>query len=181
MLSGFKKFKTAATAWECEHESSARIAYVNLMKSDHTAFTCKVSGLVIGLTHSFIGASHDGVVHYECCRHRVLEIKCPYCIRDENPGQASCLLNGKLSKKRAYFYQVQTQLFTSSASYADFIIDTYNGQQYNIFVEWILPDEQFFDICMQKSEHFFKVCVLCVPELLARWYSREKVMPAQTS
>ena len=173
-----KKFKNAATAWGCEHESSARITYVNLMKSDHTAFSCKDSGLIVSLTHPFIGASPDGVVHCECCGHGVVEIKCPYCIRDEDPGTASCLLNGKLSKKHAYFYQVQIQLFTSSANYADFVIATFNDQA-NIFVERILPDKQFIEQCIQKSEHFFKVCIL--PELLARWYSREEVMPTQTT
>ena len=173
------KFKTAATAWGCEHESSARTAYVSLMESTHTAFSCKESGLVVSLSHPFIGASPDGVVHCECCGHGVIEIKCPYCIRDEDPGTASCLLNGELSKKHAYFYQVQTQLFTSSASYADFIIATFDGQQANIFVERILPDKGFIEECIQKSEHFFKVCIL--PELLARWYSREEVMPTQTA
>lgn len=129
----------AATAWGCEHESSARIAYIRLMESNHTAFSYKESGLVVSLTHPFIGASPDGVVHCECYGHGVIEIKCPYCIKDEDPGTASCLLNENLSEKHAYFYQVQTQLFTSSAGYADFIIATFNGQQASIIVERILP------------------------------------------
>ena len=173
------KFKAAATAWGCEHESSARVAYINLMEFSHTAFFCKESGLVVSLTHPFIGASPDGVVHCECCGHGVIEIKCPYCIRDEDPGTASCLLDGKLSHKHAYFYQVQTQLFTSSASYADIIIATFKGLHASIFVERILPDKQFIEEFIQKSEHFFKVCIL--PELLARWYSRDEVMPTQTT
>ena len=80
------------------------------MESNHTAFSCKDSGLVVNLTHIFIGANTDGVVHCECCGHGVIEIKCPYCIKDKDPGTASCLLIGKLSKKHAQFYQVQTQL-----------------------------------------------------------------------
>ena len=86
---------------------------------------------------------------------------------------------GKLSRKHTYLYQVQTQLFTSSASYADFIIATFDGQQANINVERILPDTGFIEECIQKSEHFFKVYIL--PELLARWYSREEVMPTLTA
>lgn len=135
------KFKTVATAWGCEHKSSARITYINLMECNHTAFSYKESGLIVSLTHPFIGACPDKVVHCECCGHGVIEIKCPYCIRDEDLGTASCLLNGKLSDKHAYFYQ--TQLFTSLAGYADFIIATFNGQQASIFSEWILPDKQF--------------------------------------
>ena len=59
-----------------------------------------------------------------------------------------------------YFYQVQTQLFTSSAGYADFIIATFDGQQANIFVKQILPNKRFIEEYVYKSEHFFKVCIL---------------------
>ena len=96
----------AATAWWCEHESSARIAYICLMKSNQTAFSCKEIGLVVSLTHPLIGAIPDGVVHSERCAHGAIETKCPCCIKDEDPGTAPCLLNGKLSEKHAYFYQV---------------------------------------------------------------------------
>lgn len=48
------KFKTVATAWGCEHESSARIAYINLMESRHTAFSCKESVLVVSVSNPFI-------------------------------------------------------------------------------------------------------------------------------
>ena len=82
----------------------------------------------------------------------------PYSIKDEDPGTASCLLNEKLSRKHAYFFQVQTQLFTSSATYADFVIATFNGEQANIFVEPILPDKQFIEECIQKSDQFLR-CV----------------------
>ena len=68
-----------------------------------------------------------------------MEIKCPYCIKDEDPGTASCLLNGKLSEK-----------------HADFILATFNGQQASIFVEQILPNKQFIEECVQKFEHFFQ-------------------------
>ena len=74
---------------------------------------------------------------------------------------------------------MQTQLFTNSASHADFIIATFKGQQASIFVERILPDKQFIDKNLFKNLNIFKVCIL--PELLARWYSREEVMPTQTT
>ena len=43
----------AATAWGCEDEFSAKIAYIRLMKSNHTDFSCKESGLVVSLNHPF--------------------------------------------------------------------------------------------------------------------------------
>ena len=144
--------RRAATAWGCEHESSARIAYIRLMKSNHTDFSCKESGLVVSLNHPFIGASPDGVVHCECCGHGVMEIKCPYCIKDEDPGTASCLLNGKLSEKHADRH---------------FILATFNGQQASIFVEQILPNKQFIEECVQKFEHFLSMRLVVFQAFLA--------------
>ena len=49
----------------------------------------------------------------------------------------------------------------------------------NISAERILPDAEFMKQCIEKSTDFFELCI--VPELLAKWYTREKVMPAQTA
>ena len=57
-----------------------------------------------------------------------MEIKCPYCMKDENirEGKNSCLkkVNGvlKLKTNHPYFYQVQTQMLVSSMDYCEFIV-----------------------------------------------------------
>ena len=114
------RFFSQATKWGCEHENVAKTAYINIMKASHKGFVCKDSGLVVSTTHPFIGASPDGSVHCECCGSGVLEIKCPYCIRSDEPSSAPYLVDGKLDESHMYFYQVQTQLYVCSASLCRF-------------------------------------------------------------
>ena len=173
------KLSNQATTWGCEHEPLARTAYIDVMKTTHKNFVCKQSGLVVSVIHPFIGANPDGQVECDCCGQGVLEIKCPYCIRTEDPNDASFLVNGSLSKKHAYYYQVQTQLFATQAKYADFVVATFAGKVANIVMERISPDENFIEECITKSMYFFKMCIL--PELLAKWYTRKEVMPTETA
>ncbi|KAK2138641.1 hypothetical protein LSH36_2687g00008, partial [Paralvinella palmiformis] len=77
-----------------------------------------------------LGASPDGFVPCDCCGQGCMEIKCPYCMKDENirEGKNSCLkkVNGvlKLKTNHPYFYQVQTQMLVSSMDYCEFIVWT---------------------------------------------------------
>ena len=102
-----------------------KIAYINIMKESHRGFICKDSGLVVNTTHPFIGASPDGSIHCECCGPGMLEIKCPYCVRNDKPSSAPYLVNGKLCRNHMYFYQVQAQLHVCSANYSDFMVATF--------------------------------------------------------
>ena len=61
---------------------------------------------------SFIGASPDGLVECSCCGKGLLEIKCPYCIKEKLPDEEfSGFCKSKhpdkwgLKKDHAYFYQ----------------------------------------------------------------------------
>ena len=173
------KFFSEATKWGCDHESSAKTAYINIMKESHRGFICNDSGLVVSTTHPFIGASPDGSIHCECCGPGVLEIKCPYCVCNDEPSSAPCLVNGKLCRNHMYFYQVQTKLYVCSANYSDFVVGTFCSEIANTSTERILPDDEFVKQCIEKSTDFFELCIL--PELLAKWYSREEVMPTQTA
>ena len=120
-------FSSKVTKWGCEHETSARSAYANIMKNVYSGFVCKESGLIISITYPFIGASPDGNIQCECCTGiGVLEVKCPYCVRDVEPSSVPYIQDdGNLLKTYMYYYQVQTQLFVCSADYADFVVATF--------------------------------------------------------
>jgi len=172
-----KKFTTPATTWGCEHEAVARLAYIEMMKSMHTNFQYRNCGLVISTEYPYIGASPDGVVQCDCCGCGVLEIKCPYCIRESTPNEASYLDdNGKLSEKHGYYYQVQTQLLVCSANYADFVVATFSDASPSLSCDRIFPNESFIEH-VKTAEKFFKICLL--PELFAN--SQKVVIPDQTA
>ena len=172
------KFSTHATAWGCDHEAEATTAYVKSM-NDHQNFTYKQSGLVVSASHPYIGASPDGIIDCDCCGLGILEVKCPYCIRMEDPSTASCLQNDTLDSSHQYYYQVQTQLFACCSSYADFVIATFGESQVKFVTRRILRDENLISEFLQKAEQFFKLCIL--PELVGKWYSRSSVMPTEMS
>uniref|UniRef100_A0A1X7TMM0 YqaJ viral recombinase domain-containing protein n=1 Tax=Amphimedon queenslandica TaxID=400682 RepID=A0A1X7TMM0_AMPQE len=44
-----------------------------------------VSGLIIDSNLSFLGATSDGFSHCDCCGDSIIEIKCPYSVRDLSP------------------------------------------------------------------------------------------------
>ena len=163
----------------CDHEAEAITAYVKSM-NNHQNFTCKQSGLVISASHPYIGASPDGIINCDCCGLHVLEVKCPYCIRMEDPSTASCLQNDTLASSYQYYYQVQTQLFACCcSSYADFVIATFGESQVKFITKRILRDENLVSEFLQKAEQFFKLCIL--PELVGKWYLRSSIMPTETS
>lgn len=69
------RFSTDATRWGCNHEGTAKNAYLELQKNHHHNFTITDSGLHIHSVHGFLGASPDAMVHCQCCGLGVCEIK----------------------------------------------------------------------------------------------------------
>ena len=75
-------FISKQTNWSCKHEKQARERYRN--KSNHDNLVTAQNRLFINPLWPFIGASPDGILNCEYCSTGVLEIKCPYCHRDES-------------------------------------------------------------------------------------------------
>ena len=157
-------------------KKNAKEAYLQLIKSKHKNFSINESGLFINPQFPQFGATPDGIVRCECCGVGVLEVKCPYCRRndllnDEMPlkknfclqvSKDGCL---KLSKTHSYYYQVQTQIFICDKDFADFVVWT----EKVLHIERVSPDESFW------SEKSKRVCDLfhqvIMPELVAKYFS----------
>ena len=57
--------------------------YERTMAASHADFTDNDSGLVINPKWSHIGTSPDGLVDCTYCGEGVMEIKCPFCHRND--------------------------------------------------------------------------------------------------
>lgn len=176
------RFSTAATKWGCTHEKSARDVYIKSVQQQHLNFQVRDSGLVLNETFPFMGASPDGIIECDCCLKGCLEVKCPFCKKDQYLSDAVeskfCLelnQNNMLSLKKdhAYYYQVQCQMAICEHEYCDFVVWT----KKDVHIERIIRDIEFFERNVQKAEAFFISGVL--PELLAKYYSRPPLLPVK--
>jgi hypothetical protein len=165
------KFSTAATRWGCDHEEKGLHDYEDYMSCMHQNFSMSKSGFWINKDYPFIGASPDAMVSCSCCGEGCVEIKCPFCQRDksilEATGEKFCIDSKSIMLKadHTYFYQVQTQMFTTGRSYCDFIVWT-NKEMY---MERVSPDQDFWEKIVGKASNFFRKCLL--PELVAGYFS----------
>ena len=134
----------------------------------HVNFNCFCCGLLISEQSNFIAATPDGVIFCDCCGSGMVEIKCPFVTKDDDPDLAQFLENGSLPKntniiircKLSYLLVVQSLL-------------TLRCVHFQTMFRW----REFVDACIEQPSQFFKVAIL--PELLGRWYSRSLVIPVK--
>eukprot|EP00794_Sanderia_malayensis_P002736 gene2736-3161_t len=174
------KFWSKQTEWGCKHEKKARDEYVKCQKGNHENFNIQDSGLFISLTEPHIAATPDALVSCDCCGYGCLEIKCPFCVKDQfifealDPNDKSkiCLakIDGevKLIRTHPYFYQIQAQLFCTNRKYGDF----FNWMEKDWHLERITFDGQFFNECIEKSHRLFTNAILV--EMLGKFYSQPR-------
>lgn len=153
--------KTAATTWGYEKEKVALHAYQKQMRKNHASFTVEPSGLMVNPHAPHLGASPDGLVSCTCCvGSGVLEIKCPYSVRDALPITANYFtkINNtyKLKRNHQYYYQIQGQIMIAEASYCDFCCWTNCG----INIERIDYDDDFVSEMVPKLDNFFIKVIL---------------------
>ncbi len=145
------------------------------MKSKHKSFSIQESGLYIHPQFSHLGATPDGIISCQCCGEGVLEIKCPYCSRDDLLTDATSVRKDfclqltedgdlRLSKTHMYYYQVQTQVYVD---FPDLIVWTQN----DVHIERLLPDDDFWRGISKKASDLFNCAIM--PELVAKYYSRK--------
>lgn len=48
----------------------------------------------------FLGATPDGFAHCDCCGDRLIEIKCPYSVRDKSPVSDEALERSRYCLKK---------------------------------------------------------------------------------
>ena len=149
--------------WGIDKEDVARQAYIKEMSS-HQNFTCKKAGLVINPLYPHLGASPDGFISCICCGDGLVEIKCPFSIKDGDPnilGNKLMFLNEHgLSMSHKYYTQVQGQLLVTGKSYCDFVVWTPKGQ----LIQRLHIDVNFTEKLLRKLNSFYVEQFL--PELI---------------
>ena len=151
--------------------------YVKHVNDMHTNFSVSESGLHIYPGHPHLGATPDGLIECTCCEGKgVLEVKCPFCKKDQTVEEASqdkrfCLheVNGQLLLKEdhQYYYQVQTQIFITQRKYCDFVVWT----EESLYIQRIFADDSFLNNMLRQMTMFYVKCIL--PELMSHYFSKK--------
>ena len=165
------KFSTNATSWGCSHEQKALDIYSKHMSEHHTNFNIMPSGLFLSTEFPFIGATPDSMVSCDCCGKGCVEVKCPYCHKDDTVEQACsdpkfCLQDNKLKTSHPYYAQVQTQMNVCGVDYCDFFLYL----EKECFLQRITRDTEIWKEYTQKAETVFRNGIL--PELLGKCFTR---------
>ena len=168
-LLGYNKVPaTAAMKHGCSMEIHAKQCYLSLMKPNHRKLKSEEQGLIVMRGKPFIAASPDLKVSCECCGEGLVEIKCPYSIKESIPSADNLtylqIVDGTTILKRNsdYFYQVQGQMAVTELGYTDFFVFTIHGH----FTERIKFDRDFWTSMFLKLEWFWVNCL--APEILTR-------------
>ena len=166
-LLGYKSVpETAAMKHGKAMEAHAESSYLSVVKRKHRTFKSNEAGLVIMNDKQFIRVSPDLEIDCSCHGSGLVEIKCPYSIRDSTPSADNLpylhLVNGepKLERNSNYYFQIQGQMGVTGKLYTDFVVFTY----YGTLIRRINFDLEFWEEMLAKLEWFWMNC-LC-PELL---------------
>ncbi|CAC5410778.1 unnamed protein product [Mytilus coruscus] len=137
-------FTNAAISWGRDHEQIAIDSYLIRVRESHPPLTATQNGVIINEHLPHLGATPDGLIYCPHCKpyHGVIEVKCPYALRDLHPLEAARQSNffcevdslGRLRLKRShsYYYQVQGQLAITKRTWCHFVVWTNKGMEFEI-------------------------------------------------
>ncbi|XP_060581209.1 uncharacterized protein LOC132737860 [Ruditapes philippinarum] len=170
------RFTNKATEWGIAHEREALLKYRRDVSPLHDDLKVDNSGLFISPAHPHLGASPDGIVSCSCCGDGLVEIKCPYSVKDGNVKDLEYLdKNMALKHQHKYMYQVQTQLLVTNKLYCEFVIWTKD----ECLIQRIEPLPVIQEEIVKKTTSYFKNVILL--ELTGSLISRERTLMPNNS
>ena len=165
------QFSSPATNWGIDHEDTALSEYESAMKIVHNNFNVQKCGLLIDTPFPMYAASPDGIGKCICCGKRLIEVKCPFKIKDNNPATSFAETdflttdnsgNVILRRNHKYYCQVQMQMFISNCFKLDFVVWTTKG----ILIREIIFDQDYWNEIIADLDIFYKQFI--IPAMINR-------------
>lgn len=139
-----RHFSNAAMKWGKNNEMRAIAQYEKTTGSKITKL-----GFCISSKYNFFGSSPDGISDDG---EIVLEVKCPYSIKDKVPAAAKYLKNGFLNRNHQYYFQCQSHMLVTGAKRCDFVIFT----EKEIYIENIKFSETFCSRMITDVKNYYE-------------------------
>ena len=138
-------------------EAKAIQTYVETYKSEHTNLRCLRKGLKLYEDIPYLGASVDGILVCDCHESFLVEVKCPYSLRDKSIieyGNKLIYLTPdlQLRKTHPYWDQVQMGLGVYGLQKGKFIV----WSQVDFLSIEIDFDEVFFSVLINNLSNYYQ-------------------------
>lgn len=151
---------SAAIKWGRTKEEDALKAFYAFEATKHAEFKVEKAGLFLDKHRAYIGASPDSIMYCKCHGKSVVEIKCPYNIKDRKiaDGVKQCDFLAMeentivLKKSHKYYTQINSQIALSHSTCGYFVVWTTE----DILIQQIEFDEMHWLSVSTNLEIFFK-------------------------
>ena len=161
-------FTSQSVQWGRDHEEDALKAYSAKVSTDHQNAVISKTGLFLLQDHPFLGATPDSICTCDCHPARVVEVKCPYSLRDAGSLQEGAAKGGfcldeqfNLKRNHQYYSQVQLQMAVFGYVLADFVLWMPKVGAHIVTIE---RDDGFVTTMIEETVTFWKRHIL--PELM---------------
>lgn len=139
-----KPIRSNALKWGITNEATALKKYCSVMSDDF--YKC---GITIDKDRNYLSASPDAVNH---SRDTIVEIKCPYSVRDSTPDKVQYLKSGRLKTNHKYYTQMQIQMHVTGIHDCDFVVWTPQG----IYIQGVKYDKELVSSFLNKIDFYYK-------------------------
>ena len=108
-------------------EPHAKAHHLSVTKKKHRKLTSSEAGLLVMEVKPYIAVSPDLQIECICCGEGLVEVKCPYSVRDavlfaENVKYLEMIGEKVVLKKNSnYYYQIQRRIGVTGRSYTDLV------------------------------------------------------------
>ncbi|XP_054928517.1 uncharacterized protein [Dermacentor andersoni] len=157
------KASSPALRYGRQNESNALGEYKLTATKSHQQVQFKEAGLLVSQAHIYLGATPHMLVQCACCGEGLVEVKCPWKVRDGNISDLLCDANScvvqsdgalELKSNHRYYYPVQLQMFVWQRTYCDFVLWNKNGMN----VQRVKADFSFVVPLLKTGEKFSARC-----------------------
>lgn len=130
--------------WGITNEDTAFKKYVSVMGGKFSK-----CGTIIDEVRNYLSATPD-VISDE--KEKIVEIKCPYSVKDDKPDSVNYLSSGRLEKTHRYYTQVKIQMHVTKVDTCDFVVWTPKG----IFIQGIRYDPDLVSTYLNQCDFYYK-------------------------
>lgn len=106
-------------------------------------------GIIIDESRNYLSVTPDAISDEQ---ETIVEIKCPYSVKDGKPESVDYLSCGRLQTSHKYYTQVQVQMHVTKIHTCDFVVWTPNG----IYIEGIRYDADLVSNYLQQCDFYYK-------------------------